>query len=77
MAASCQHPAQHAKIACRGHGGCGANRGPQRRVSVAGVEIGPYFVLALDGGLPLYPGSAQAGPILAQQRCPSVYVDTP
>ncbi len=31
--------------------GCGENpRSPQRRLLVAGVEIRPYFVLALDGG---------------------------
>ena len=49
--------------------GCGENRGPQRQVFVAGVEIRPYFILALGGGPATDCGLGFVWPDFRWQRC--------
>jgi len=51
--------------------GCGENsRGPQRWVFIAGVEIGPYFILALDSGPATAFGLGFVWPDFRSQRHP-------
>jgi hypothetical protein len=40
-------------------------------------KIGPYFILALDGGPATAFGLGFVWPNFLAQRCPLVYVDTP
>ncbi|MGD0738272.1 MAG: hypothetical protein ABR957_01665 [Terracidiphilus sp.] len=47
---------------------------PSLRVA---AQIGPYFILALDGGPATAFGLGFVWPDFRPQRCPPVYVDTP
>jgi hypothetical protein len=41
------------------------------------AQIGPYFILALDGGPATAFGLGFVWPNFRSQRCPLVYVETP